>query len=307
VLRIQAFISAAAVVPTLANAAEPIHLTPSSPWVVDYAENSCRLIRHFGQGKDQTIFALESEAPGAVDMLIAGKPLMSSMEKIPAKFLPLQTKPMLGDPGKSDQNGDPLVLWSSTVRLLPDDATAVESQRQAERGAHPEIRPPALSLAELGARKAERQEFAKNTTAIEIDARASRPVILLTGSLGQPIKMFDQCNRDSLRDWGVDPDVDDKIVRPVWAPKPSTWFSSNDYPRDMIVHGEESVVKVRVLVDAAGRVTKCTSISHFKEPEFDKITCAKITARARFEPAELADGSKVPSYYVNKVIFRMAR
>jgi hypothetical protein len=28
--------------------------------------------------------------------------------------------------------------------------------------------------------------------------------------------------------------------------------------------------------------------------------------RARFEPAELADGTKVPSYYVNRVKFRMA-
>jgi hypothetical protein len=27
--------------------------------------------------------------------------------------------------------------------------------------------------------------------------------------------------------------------------------------------------------------------------------------RARFEPAELADGTKVPSYYIRRVIFRM--
>jgi hypothetical protein len=67
------------------------------------------------------------------------------------------------------------------------------------------------------------------------------------------------------------------------------------------------VVKIRVLVDATGRVTKCTSISHFKEPEFNKITCDRFTARARFQPAELADGTKVPSYYVNKVVFRIAR
>ena len=148
--------------------------------------------------------------------------------------------------------------------------------------------------------------FAAGTTAVEIDARSNRPVFLDTGSLGEPIKMFDQCSRDSLRDWGVDPDVDDKIVRPVWAPNAASWFSANDYPRDMLVRLQESVVKVRLLVDAAGRVTKCTSLSHFNEPEFNKITCDKFTSRARFAPAELADGTKVPSYYVNKVIFRMA-
>ena len=97
--RIQAFIAAVAATPCVASAATPIHLAPSSPWVVDYSEDSCRRIRHFGEGKDATIFALESEAPGAVDMLIAGKPLESTREKVPAKFLPTQTKPMLGERG----------------------------------------------------------------------------------------------------------------------------------------------------------------------------------------------------------------
>jgi outer membrane biosynthesis protein TonB len=132
-------------------------------------------------------------------------------------------------------------------------------------------------------------------------------VILETGSVGEPIKAFDKCSRDSLRDWGVDPDVEDTIVRPVWAPKPAAWFSPADYPQKMIRNLEESVVKVRVLVDATGHVTKCTSLSHFNEPEFNKITCDRFTSRAHFEPAELADGTKVPSYYVTNVIFRIAQ
>jgi hypothetical protein len=294
-------------VPSLASAATPVRLAPSSKWIVDYAEDSCRLIRHFGEANDDTIFALESEAPGAIDMLVAGKPLASSRETVPARFLPLQTKPMLGLLARSADNGRPLVLWSSKVKLLPDDVAAVEERLEATRKAHPEIRPPAVSLAERAVKKAQREAFARNTTAIEIDARASRPLILETGSLGDPLKVFDQCSRDSLKDWGVDPDVEDKIVRPVWAPNPAAWFSPDDYPPNMFATGQESVVKVRVLVDAAGRVTKCTSLSHFREPEFNKVVCERFTARARFEPAELADGTKVPSYYVNKVIFQMDR
>jgi protein TonB len=64
-------------------------------------------------------------------------------------------------------------------------------------------------------------------------------------------------------------------------------------------------VSVRLLVDASGKVTNCTSLSHFDAPEFNKVVCEKFKARARFEPAELADGTKVPSYYVNRVIFKM--
>ena len=305
-MRIQSFVAAVALLPPPASGATPVHLAPSTPWVVDYAENSCRLIRRFGEGKDLTIFALESEAPGAVDMMIVGKPLETSRDEVPARFLPVQSKPMLGLPARSADKRDPVVLWSSTVRLLPDDAADAAAKREKERSAHPAIRPPAVSFAEQAARKAQRQAFATNTTAIEIEARSGQPVILETGSLGEPIKMFDQCSRDSLRDWGVDPDVEDKIVRGVWAPRPWAWFSSNDYPRDMLMRFQESIVKVRLLVDATGRVTKCTGLSHFKEVAFSKITCAKFMARAHFEPAELADGTKVPSYYVNKIDFKIA-
>jgi TonB family protein len=134
-----------------------------------------------------------------------------------------------------------------------------------------------------------------------------RAVILETGPLGEPIKMFDQCGRDSLRDWGVNPDLEDKIVKPVWAPHPDWWFGPEDYPSDMVRSGQESEVEVRLLVDASGRPTKCTSLSHFKQKEFDQVVCDKFMKRAHFEPAELADGTKVPSYYVQRVIFQMRR
>jgi len=306
-MRARAFVAALALMPSLASAGTPIHLAPSTPWVLDYAENSCRLIRHFGQGKDEVIFALESEAPGALDMMAVGRPMATILDEVPARFVPLQVKPLMGKPAVSTDKHEPVVLWSSANRLVPDAVAAADEAKEAARKSHPEIRPPAVSLAEQAERRARSEAFVAATTAIEIGARSSRPVILDTGSLGAPMKAFEQCGRDSLRDWGVDPELQDKIVRGVWAPNPRAWFSEADYPRDMMRFGVESVVKVRVLVDATGRVTKCTTVSHFKEPEFNKITCDKFTARAHFEPAELADGTKVPSYYVNKVIFRMAR
>ena len=30
--------------------------------------------------------------------------------------------------------------------------------------------------------------------------------------------MFDECTYDSLRDWGVDPDMDEKITKPLGLP-----------------------------------------------------------------------------------------
>jgi hypothetical protein len=305
-MRIAALLSLAAATPLLMAAGQPLRLESSSPWVIDYAENSCRLIRAFGRDDKKVVMALESEAPDEVDMLVFGKPLEGYSEEVPARFLPVQGKPMEGRTATTSNNGEPAILWS-WMTLLPDEFAAINAKRLEDRRSAPGVRPPPLDLATEAMMKAKRLEFASKATELEIDARRNRPVILETGSLGEAIKGFDKCSRDSLRDWGVDPDIEDKIVRPVWSPNVSSWFTSDDYPKKMLWRGEESDVKVRLLVDASGNVTKCTSLSHFKEASFNDVVCAKFMKRAHFEPAELADGTKVPSFYTNHIIFRMDR
>src|SRR5690242_14654206 len=111
-MRFSACLSCAAVAPLLMAAGQPVRLQPSTPWVLDYAENSCRLIRTFGQGDTKTVLGLESESPDEVDMLVAGKPLDSSSQLVPARFLPVQGKPIKGITLRTVDRGDPAVLWS---------------------------------------------------------------------------------------------------------------------------------------------------------------------------------------------------
>jgi protein TonB len=73
----------------------------------------------------------------------------------------------------------------------------------------------------------------------------------------------------------------------------------------MLASGHESVVRFRLLVDATGKITKCTSLSHFQEKQFEQLVCEKIARRARLRPAELEDGTKVPSYFVDTVRFQV--
>jgi hypothetical protein len=306
-MRVGSVIAFLAIAPLLAGAAQPVRLQPSSPWIVNYADESCRLVRTFGQGNQKTVLEFESEAPGQMDLLVVGRPLErdDGSDKVRGIFLPVGGKPLEGEGATSSESGAPAILWSK-IPLLPDsladtlERQAMNTARLARSGA----RPPAKDLAQAKAVQAARHEFASKATELEVGSR--RPVILETGPLGDAIKVFDQCGRDSLRDWGVDPDIEDKIVRPVWAKDVSGWFSANDYPPQMLRAGQQSEVKVRLLVDAAGRPTKCTSLTHFKVVDFNQVVCDKFMKRARFEPAELADGTKVPSYYVNRVKFRMA-
>jgi len=303
-MRFGSLVICAASVPLLGAAPEPVRLRPSTPWVLDYAENSCRLSRAFGDDQNHTVLLFESTAPGEMSVVAVGKPLATFLTAVPAKFVPAQAKPFTGSPQRTTDR-EPGVLWSR-VTLLPDALLERLEKSTAQSDARPGVRPPPIDLRERDGERAARQALASSSNAFEIDVRRGRPVILETGPLGEAIKMFDQCDRDSLRDWGVDPDVEDKIVKPVWVSDPSRWFSATDYPADMVNRLKESEVRVRLLVDAAGRVTKCTSLSHFDEPEFNRIVCDKFIKRARFEPAELADGTKVPSYYINRVIFRIA-
>lgn len=304
-MRIGSFLACAALAPLLTAANQPLRLQPASPWVVDYAENSCRLIRRFGTGNDETLLAFESEAPDEMDMLVIGRPLSTQAEEVPARFLPVQDKPELGRPVTSDSKGRPGVLFGQ-ISFLPEDQVAKMDERKAERAAHPHDRPREITVAEQMQRRSERQAFADRATELEIDARRGRPVILETGSMGNAIRSFDQCGRNSLRDWGVNPEIEDKIVRGVWLQNRNTLITAKDYPRGMLYAGEQSVVKVRVLVDAAGRPGKCASVSYFKLPAFTQLVCEKISRDGRFAPAELADGTKVPSYYTVRINFRIA-
>jgi TonB family protein len=292
--------------PLLMAAAEPVRLQPSSPWVVDYAKDSCRLARMFGNGKTTTKLAFESDAPDEMDMVAIGWPLDTYNEQISARFLPVSGKPFDGKVARTDDTHEPAILWRRP-RLLPEKWADQQEEEQKIRGQNPEVRPPAQSLAEMNEYKSQRAMFAAATTEIAVQTRRGREVILETGSLGAAVARLDQCSEDSLKDWGVDPAIEAKIVRPVWAANSTRWLSANDYPRDLINSGKESEVVVRLLIDASGKVTKCTSLTHFDEPAFNQITCSNITKRARFEPAELADGTKVPSYYTRRVVFRIAR
>ena len=316
-MRFQSLLAILTVAPLLGAASEPVRLAPASKWVLDYGDKSCRLIRTFGDPAEPTVLVFERASPrSGLSMVAIGKALKPSAgkEEVTARFLPVENiKFDSGRPAKSADQKDPAVLWSHVdfVPVIEDDgqaAEALQAELKKAMDAHERgERPPPRDLPILASKRAESQANAVRTSAIEISARRNRPVILETGSLGRPIKMLYDCSRHQLRGWGLDPDVEEKIVRPVWAAEPSSWFTSDDYPMSRVMRNEESVVQARLLVDATGKITKCTALSHIDAPEFQKAVCDAYTKRGRFEPAELADGTKVPSYYVQTTIFRMPR
>ena len=218
-MRIVSAIACAALAPLFVAAApEPVRPQPNSPWVVDYGQNSCRLIRGVRSGSVQWRSDVRDGKPGtrrnrsACDRQAIGVPPKRSARQISAG----RRKDLFrGNAVLTVGNKVPAVLWSSEIRMLPDDVIAREEndEKQRRRGANE--RPMPLDLASEQRLKLDRERFADAATAFEIRTRGNRSVISETGSMGAPLKTFDKCVRDLAKTWGIDPDLEERIVGPV--------------------------------------------------------------------------------------------
>ena len=291
--------------PLLIGASEPVRVQPSSQWVLDYADDSCRLIRQFGEDKNLVKMSFEAVAPGEMTLLVVGGTLRQTIFATPitAKFLPSDGEGFEGRTALTQTGSKAAAFWLSVpfAKVMKGDAEILSDKKTRAAVKQRET----IDLAAAATKRVERSVFATNITGLSISQSGSRTMVLETGSLGKPLQMFDECERDLLRQWGVDPDQMDKIVKPVWSPSMVAWFSSSDYPTEMQRSGSESDVSVRLAIDATGKVTKCAAISAYDAPEFNKVVCNVYLTRAKFAPAELADGTKVASYLSERVRFRM--
>jgi TonB family protein len=240
-------------------------------------------------------------------MVVFGKPVRDPYgdHDLSARLLPVEEGAFVGSPEKAE-NGQPAAFWTHVPLLQfdPQDLPAFLLDAKDKPPPRSKSRPPPIDFARRASLEAERQTLLAKADEIEIMPPHEPPVILETGSLQAPIKAFEECDRDLLHDLGLDPDIQDKIARPLWVPDITRWIGPSDYPRNRLIMGQESQLSMRLIVDASGKVTKCTALSDFNAPEFNQAVCDALS-RAVFEPAELADGAKVPSYYTATVVFRM--
>jgi len=291
--------------PLLIGASEPVRFQPSSQWVLDYADDSCRLIRQFGEDKNQVKLTFEAVAPGEMTLLVVGGTLRQTIFATPinAKFLPDGGIGFDGRTALTQAGSKAAAFWldvplasvekGDLEKLIGKKTLVVARER------------PTIDPVKAATEKAERAMFVTNTTGLSIAQSGARAMVLETGSLGKPLQKFDECERDLLRQWGVDPDQQDQIVKPVWSPSMTAWFSSSDYPNEMLRQKAESDVSGRLVIDAAGKVIKCAAVSAYVAPEFNKVVCNVYLTRAKFAPAELANGTKVVSYLGERIRFRM--
>ncbi len=175
-----------AVSPIAAFAAEPVVLAPTSKWIVDYAEQKCRLLRTFGSDKQESLLSLEQSAPGDdFTMTLAGAPLKGFAEAKLAVAFADQEEELRKQPfgGTVDKYG-PALIFSSMAFGPTDDTGSEEFARP-----FPQIDTSAAGQANI----------------VEI-RRGSRKVRFDTGNMAKPAAALNACTTDLVRSWGLDPE-----------------------------------------------------------------------------------------------------
>lgn len=284
--------------PAMARPAEPLRLAASSKWFVNYATDSCRMAREFGEGDQKVLMVIDQFEPGdEFRFSLFGKPVRTNFNEgdIRVRFGEAgieQEYPFY--PGTADKK-TPAIVLRGDVRLVPrspEEKAAYEAARDAGNYGYPLTR------------VTPEQEAA--VTSIEISRAIRRPILLETGTLGAPFEAMRKCTDELLDHWGIDVAKHAGLTRRA-TPRtnPAKWMNSSDYPVDMLMLGKRAIVQFRLDVDTTGKPTGCHIQQSTRPKAFDDAVCAAIMRKAKFHPALDADGRPVASYWMTSVNFHI--
>ena len=272
---------------------EPLRLKQTSQWNVDYADERCRLIRKFGDSKDQVFLIFDQFGPGEYfRMTIAGKPVKSSANesRVFYQFGPDEAEQDMGF-YQGDLGEHPALIYKGKSRFAPPSQAEQALIANAKEGEWIELAPISP----------ERMDAIRTLT---IGKPLRRSVILETGAMRKPMQAMGACIDNLMTSWGIDIERHKKLTRPATPlTTPDSWVKSRDYPEKMLNARQSAIVEFRLSVDADGKPTGCFIQLTTRPAEFDKAVCGALMKRAQFAPALDEEAKPLPSYYRNSINF----
>lgn len=302
-------------------------LEPASQWVVDYADNNCRLIRTFGSDKHVIKLIFEQVAPRSLMTVMLVGDLHARDSNNLLGFAPLADVQISGGqslvavgsrdgvafwPRRLGRGNWGLIPETLATRMWKDNPGAAATSLSApwDRNA-PKVKwiDHNWHVAEAEQLRVEDAAFsvrAREVTAVVLNPGRSSSVSLHTGELDRPFEALDQCASKSLKDWGIDPAVQSTVaIRAHPATDAQSLFTSGDYPRAALQSFKEDNLDVWLNIDAQGRITACRVISDFASPEINGAICGMIRRKESFIPARTRDGMNVPDFYIQSFVFKL--
>lgn len=291
------YFAGAALVSSVALAEDPapVVLKPSSKWHVDYADDTCRLARVFGEGEQKAIVYFERYEPGdSFFLLVAGAPLKHPRDDARTSF-------RFGPDGrKYDKEWARGSLDTFEPAFMVSGLTLIEPETRRKWRFDPDA--IARDTDVFGQKITPEQESAIEW--LEVRRGAFPPVRFLLGSMGEPLRVMRACTDEMMVHWGIDLEAHRRLARAVVPlDNPGEWMSYKDYPAELLRQRQDGMVQFRLSVSAEGKPTQC-HIQNATRPEgFKQAVCDGLMSRARFQPALDDRGYPIASYWRSTVRF----
>ncbi len=280
----------AAVAQSALAADDPVVLPASSEWHLDYAEQSCRLARAFGDGENRSIAYFTQHGPGdGFELTLAGEPLKRFSSNTAIQFGPIGGEWKIG-PFKGDVEGVGPALIYSGINLAeePDEDGAEEDASEARD-----------SLPEIDIQRARQMNY------IEV-SQGKRRVRFATGALDKPFAALNTCSVDLITAWGLEVDQHRSLTR-MADPNNMKVIASRvgrDYPSEALRKGEQGIIRALLIVGADGRVERCTLDNATNSETLPAPACRALRETV-FEPALDSQGQPMRSFYVTRIVYKM--
>ncbi|OBV10684.1 Gram-negative bacterial tonB protein [Erythrobacter dokdonensis DSW-74] len=268
--------------------AKPVEIAPSTPWNADYGEGRCRLARIFGEGENRHLLFIDQYGPGKTFGLTVAGPAYDRFghrQRTALRFYEGQ-RPFRTAPYTGEVEGFGTGVIYSNVSL--EHGTEDKEDEEA---------PASLPPLDTG--------LADQTRFIGLLQRASE-VRLMTGPLGKAFAELNKCTQGLVDSWGVD------AAAHLTATRAARWTNQDavvrriqaNYPRSALGAGQQGIVRMRVIIDEAGAVERCTLLNVTEADKLQSPACESMR-EARFEPALDASGQPMRSFMSTSIAYQI--
>ena len=286
-------VAATAPQPAFAAETKTVVLEPTGPWQLNVAENTCRIARVFGEGEKRAVFYLEQSEPSpSATWMAAGTPFEDYWAGRTTKF-------DFGPAGDSrDFKLQDMTLgeWGTAVSQV----SRVVASTGPEDDGDPVEKTRGLPMLDAeGAAKVERFSV----------SQSNRPTVIFElGGMKDALTAMNACMVDLVRHWGFDVE-EQKAVKsgPKFTNLREVYGRLLDHiPNRIMEDRSGSPFQARLTVGADGSIKACfvTSRSAAEGFEEDRHPCDVFKKYAKFEPAVMADGTPVESYFTTIFTFK---
>ena len=273
-----------------ASAREVEKMEPTSPWVLDYGQEYCSLVRTFGSADAPHVLRIDSFGNQPFyDLTVVGAQVPGGRRAYETKLqspADAERREIYARPGTTDGVNSVRGVYTFTAEDF------ISHKQEVQRGPFgmPMITGDVVDEA-----------YEAATDRLDVIFRTGTTLRLDTGNMGAPMRALRTCIDDLQKQWGVDPATRRNLARAP-APNEQTGKALFDFYRESGLYREQAgTVPFRVNVAADGSASGCVIQAPSLSKELDAAVC-DIFSRG-FTPARDAENRPVASVYQSTVMF----